>query len=239
MLEGFSTIDAKSAAGILDSAGFDVGFEKICENGNIAILIISADGTVIRTSVNDTESLRIQFMDVLFSSSKGTSTELLEKTNNYFLLRQVDTRHKSEYLVLCGTLADGNVIFMRTALESIRESAGISNRLLSYIGIAAVILSVVISIFVSRKIARPILELTEISRRMTNLDFNAKYNGKGENEIDLLGEHINQMSETLKSTISELKSANNELQMDIEKKTKIDEMRKDFLSNVSDRKSVV
>ena len=207
MLEGFSTIDAKSAAGILDSAGFDVGFEKICENGNIAILIISADGTVIRTSVNDTESLRIQFMDVLFSSSKGTSTELLEKTNNYFLLRQVDTRHKSEYLVLCGTLADGNVIFMRTALESIRESAGISNRLLSYIGIAAVILSVVISIFVSRKIARPIL--------------------------DLLGEHINQMSETLKSTISELKSANNELQMDIEKKTKIDEMRKDFLSNVS------
>ena len=40
MLEGFSTIDAKSAAGILDSAGFDVGFEKICENGNIAILII-------------------------------------------------------------------------------------------------------------------------------------------------------------------------------------------------------
>ncbi len=233
MLEGFSTIDAKSAAGILDSAGFDVGFEKICENGNIAILIISADGTVIRTSVNDTESLRIQFMDVLFSSSKGTSTELLEKTNNYFLLRQVDTRHKSEYLVLCGTLADGNVIFMRTALESIRESAGISNRLLSYIGIAAVILSVVISIFVSRKIARPILELTEISRRMTNLDFNAKYNGKGENEIDLLGEHINQMSETLKSTISELKSANNELQMDIEKKTKIDEMRKDFLSNVS------
>ena len=41
------------------------------------------------------------------------------------------------------------------------------------------------------------------------------------------------MSETLEKTISELKSANNELQIDIEKKIQIDQMRKEFLSNVS------
>ena len=41
------------------------------------------------------------------------------------------------------------------------------------------------------------------------------------------------MSETLEQTISELKTANNELQKDIEKKEEIDEMRKEFLSNVS------
>ena len=37
----------------------------------------------------------------------------------------------------------------------------------------------------------------------------------------------------LQETISELKTANNELQSDIEKKEQIDEMRKEFLSNVS------
>ena len=41
------------------------------------------------------------------------------------------------------------------------------------------------------------------------------------------------MSEELERTISELKTANNELQKDIEKKIQIDEMRKEFLSNVS------
>ena len=41
------------------------------------------------------------------------------------------------------------------------------------------------------------------------------------------------MSEKLEQTISELKSANNELQRDIERKTQIDDMRKEFLSNVS------
>ena len=61
----------------------------------------------------------------------------------------------------------------------------------------------------------------------------AKYTSGGKNEIGQLGEHFNRMSETLERTISQLKSANNQLQRDIEKKTKIDEMRKEFLSNVS------
>ena len=41
------------------------------------------------------------------------------------------------------------------------------------------------------------------------------------------------MSSQLENTISELKSANNELQKDIADKVKIDEMRKEFLDNVS------
>lgn len=44
---------------------------------------------------------------------------------------------------------------------------------------------------------------------------------------------MNELSCILEKTISELKSANNELQRDIEKKNEIDEMRKEFLSNVS------
>ena len=79
----------------------------------------------------------------------------------------------------------------------------------------------------------PIKELTRISERMIHLDFDAKYTGKSKTEIALLGQNINELSETLETTISELKSANNELQRDIERKTQIDEMRKEFLSNVS------
>ena len=233
MLDGFSTINAQSAQGALESEDFDVGFEKICVNGNIAILIISADGSIVRASVNDVKALKRQFLDVLFGNYEDTSSEVLKKTNSYVLEKQADTRLNAEYLILWGTLSDGNLILMRTALESIRESVWISNRFLAYIGIFAVIVSAIISSFASRKIAEPILELTEISRRMTDLDFNAKYRIKGENEIDQLGEHMNQLSETLEKTISELKSANNELQIDIEKKTQIDEMRKEFLSNVS------
>ena len=96
-----------------------------------------------------------------------------------------------------------------------------------------VVVSGIIIWFVTRKITDPILELTSISERMNRLDFDAKYHGKSKNEIALLGENINRLSNTLEETISELKTANNELKKDIEKKEQIDEMRKEFLSNVS------
>ncbi len=84
-----------------------------------------------------------------------------------------------------------------------------------------------------RSVTKPILELNNISERMVQLDFEAKYQGKAHNEIDLLGENINKLSDSLEKTISELKTANNELQRDVEKKEAIDEMRKEFLANVS------
>ena len=51
--------------------------------------------------------------------------------------------------------------------------------------------------------------------------------------IDDKIEEVYQIGEKIKEKISELKTANNELQKDIEKKIQIDEMRKEFLSNVS------
>jgi len=49
----------------------------------------------------------------------------------------------------------------------------------------------------------------------------------------LLGDNINKMSMALETTISELKTANNELQKDIQQKIEIEQMRTEFLSNVS------
>ena len=75
--------------------------------------------------------------------------------------------------------------------------------------------------------------LAKLSVQMSNLDFEAKYRGKEQDEIGILGHSMNSLSDKLKETIGELKSANNELQKDIKEKIQIDEMRKEFISNVS------
>lgn len=82
--------------------------------------------------------------------------------------------------------------------------------------------------FVSRSVTKPILELNNISKRMVQLDFEAKYQGKAHNEIDLLGENINKLSDSLEKTISELKTANNELQRDVEKKKPLTKCARNF-----------
>ena len=56
---------------------------------------------------------------------------------------------------------------------------------------------------------------------------------KDDDEINELGESINVMSEKLEKTINQLRKSNIELEKDIEKKSKIDEMRKSFISDVS------
>lgn len=90
------------------------------------------------------------------------------------------------------------------------------------------ILGAILMIFVGNSFAKPILQITEIAKKMSELDFNVKYPVKTQDEIGVLGNSINMLSEKLEGTISELKTANNELQQDIEKKTQIDEMRKNF-----------
>ena len=65
---------------------------------------------------------------------------------------------------------------------------------------------------------RPLQELTALSDKMANLDFDAKYTSGGKDEIGELGANFNRMSEKLESTISELKKANNSLKQDIEQK---------------------
>src|SRR5699024_8761032 len=54
-----------------------------------------------------------------------------------------------------------------------------------------------------------------------------------DDEINELGKNINTMSDKLESTIKQLRENNSELEKDIEEKSKIDEMRKQFISDVS------
>ena len=234
LIDGYDVINGASETGELNSSEFDVTFDNLCANGNIAVMIISSNRAIVRSSVNDNQVILMEFMNILFGDDRS-QTEILQRSDNYVIQKQTDTRLSSEYMVLYGTLSNGNLILMRTAVESIRESAKISNQFLVYVGVLAIAISAIVTVFVSKRITTPISELTDISKRMTELDFDAKYVSKGhrKNEIDELGEHFNRLSCALESTISELKSANNELKQDIEKKTEIDEMRKEFLSNVS------
>lgn len=234
LLESFSVIDEASKTGRLHAREFDITFDNLCANGNLNVLIISSDQTIVRSSANDNQMMLMEFMNILFGANAADSM-LLDHKDNYNILRQKDVRLNSEYIVLYGTLANGNLILMRSALESIRESAAISNRFLAIAGVLAVIISAIITVFVSKGITTPIRELSIISDKMAHLDFNAKYRRERnvKNEIDELGEHVNAMSDTLEYTISELKSANLALQKDIEEKIQIDEMRKEFLANVS------
>lgn len=166
-------------------------------------------------------------------SSQDDEISLLDKNDKYIISKVLDTKIHSYVIELQGNLDNGLYVYISSNFDSIKESVDISNRFLAYIGIGAVFVGFIIMFFVSRSFSSPILELAAIAKRMSDLDFDARYEVRTQDEIAQLGENMNFLSDKLKETITELKNANNELEKDIKKKIQIDEMRKEFLSNVS------
>ncbi len=233
LMNAYAYINTASNEGKISTEEFDIEFQKISGKYNISFILLDAETQTLMASANDYELLSRQLLNNIFGTGKSPNVRLLEKGANYEIRIMLDDWTKTEFVEMWGVLDNGNLFLFRNPLESIKESVKLANRFLAYVGIFAAVLSALVGLWVSGKIARPIMELTKISERMIHLDFEAKYSGRSKTEIALLGHNINELSGILEQTISELKSANNELQRDIERKNEIDEIRKEFLSNVS------
>ena len=227
----YESLDSAVSGGSISSDEFDLELRRVCDMYNISVVVIDAQSNTIKSTSRDTDLLIRRLYDNVFQ--RDNKLEKIEDTDRYSLAVTTDQGMGTDYLEMWGVLDNGNLFLIRSPLESIRDSAKIANKVLAYIGIVVTLVSALLIWFVTTRITKPIMELKDISARMTNLDFEMHYKSRGKNEIDLLGEHMNQLSDTLEKTISELKTANNELQRDIEKKEEIDEMRKEFLANVS------
>ncbi|MCR4598783.1 MAG: HAMP domain-containing histidine kinase [Acetatifactor sp.] len=205
--------------------------EHAFTKNNISAYVMDETSNMKYVSDNGGERLEMQLFGYLLGYPFGDELVILREESDYRIQRM--HRGDNVYLEMVGRLSTGVSFIMSTPLESIEESADLANRFFFYVGVIGTFLGGVIIWFVTGRITKPILSLNEISERMVNLDFDAKYEGKAKNEIGLLGENMNKLSQSLEKNISDLKSANNELTRDIEKKDKIDEMRREFLSNVS------
>lgn len=231
LVSAYYSINEASNAGDITTEEYDIELKKICEKYNIQVLVADGESQAVKYSMNDPKTVLRQLLDNIFL---GVDEEdLLQNATSYKMRVVRDFKTQTEYIEMWGMLDNGYLFILRSALEGIRESVSISNRFLAYVGVAAILVSVLLVVWISNRVTKPILELAKISERMKHLDFEAKYTGGDRTEIGILGNNINELSEALEATISELKTANNELLKDIERKDRVDERRREFLSNVS------
>ena len=159
---------------------------------------------------------------------------LATSDKQYDVYKLFDHNMDSYFIDLVGFLDSGYLVFIRSGYENISESVAISGKFFAILGVITIIIGSIAMLILGRSFSKPILELANISDRMAKLDFDSHYEDTDrKGEIGRLGNSINEMSKQLESTITELKNANIELEKDIAHKVEIDEMRKEFLSNVS------
>lgn len=209
---------------------------ELRDTSNITLLIYDSikDQTLV-SSTRDMEILRDRVRQYIVGRSLP-GREILEEHENYVIQKTFDPRSQTFYLESWGFFSDNSTIFiMTTPMDSIRESAAISNRFLMYVGLTVILAGSIAVYFITKRMTAPIHRLSQLSEKMSNLDFDAKYVEPKDStaEIDTLGNSMNAMSDKLKMAIDDLRAANSQLQKDIEEKIQIDEMRKEFIANVS------
>lgn len=207
-------------------------FARYLSEKNLSVVVVDyATSRKAYVFARDGEELyaRLQF-ETFFSKGRRI---VMEEKKQYMIEKITGDAQSMDVVNMRGILDNHNEFMIRTPVQSIRDSVQISNLFYLYIGIITILGSAAAIWVISRHITKPIQELTDLSKEMANLNFSAKYTSSSQDEVGVLGNNLNRMSKELEKTISELKTANNELQQDIEKKEQIDEMRKEFLANVS------
>ncbi|MCR5671059.1 MAG: HAMP domain-containing histidine kinase [Butyrivibrio sp.] len=238
IIEAYRSITQAIKDGDIASEEFDLEISHICERYNIEMIVLDADSKTLKASSNNTEMLAKILWENMISPTGGSMIQdrtILDMGDDYTLQVSLDKSSGRQYLEMWGIVGNGNLVLVRSTMESIRDNVIISNTFMIYVAFVAIAIGFVMILYISKKFTDPIKKLYRISDEMKKLNFEAKYEEEQiyRNEIDLLGENMNELSETLESTIKELKNANVVLKNDIARKEEIDEMRKEFLSNVS------
>ena len=208
--------------------------KRIAYKNNFDILIKADTNLIIFSTNRDFLDNIEKITSIMSMEEKFKETNVIYSDENMQIRKITDSSNNLNYILLTGKLVNDYSLYIRMPIAPIEESVRISNEALVLIGFLTIIIASFAVSFISRKFTKPISELSEITNQMAKLDFSKKYRiTDSDDEINELGKNINTMSDKLEATIEQLRENNKELEKDIEEKSKIDEMRKQFISDVS------
>jgi len=173
------------------------------------------------------------------SSKKAFSDEEILQNDDYEYA-QIDVYYDNDvelkHLNLFGLFSyklGTYLVWIDTTLEAINESVQTSNTFLIYSTLFTMFIAGVAFYFLSSKFVKPVQEINTVAKKITVLDFSEKLKVESKDEVGQLAESVNQLSSQLESKITELQTANKQLKLDLLNRDKTDQMRKEFISNVS------
>lgn len=130
-------------------------------------------------------------------------------------------------VLIYGRQIDGGLyVYMFQPLEPVNDSVAVANELLVLCAVVFLVLLIFVTMRLSRQFTKPIKDIEEQVDALTRFDFNRKVAITTGDELEDLGNDINQLSETLEKTLNQLNQQNKQLVKDVRS-------QKRFISNTS------
>ncbi|MHB0802828.1 HAMP domain-containing sensor histidine kinase [Bacillus thuringiensis] len=153
------------------------------------------------------------------TSNQFTATEIQDYEENDIKYKLLIKATKDEH-------GKTNYIFAMTSLQPVDEAVQMIKGYYVYLIVFVLLLIVWMSFYYSKKIAKPLLQINDATKKIADLDFSEIIPITTKDEIGDLSKNINTLSQALHSYI-------HQLQQDIEKEKQLEHTRKEFIAGVS------
>jgi signal transduction histidine kinase len=211
------TRDIKKAARIIEneygSENFSQTLENIAIENNLCIEITDKYGNSLYSfeTLGGNSLIHRDYGARLF----GWRNELIESEEGYFYYGINDERFDRKTLVygeIIGESGEEVFVFLNSMLEPVDSTAAIIKEQLMYITIILLELSFIITMFISKKISRPIVRITKSAQKLAKGDYTAEFDGGDYQEAQ-------QLAQVLTYAEKEI--------------SKVDSLRRELVSNIS------
>ena len=117
--------------------------------------------------------------------------------------------------------------------RAVNQAAEALARVWPWLAAVILLVSILTALLYARFITRPIVDISAISQRLSELDFSWRCQEDRSDEIGALARNLNHLTDCLSATMAELQTANAALQADIDRERELEQARLDFFSAAS------
>jgi len=201
---------------LLREVNSETGYKIYTVNSDFEVLLSSSPEYRMGTKL----SLQKHLREYLLRNEKALN-------DNQTLYGSIDHPEKAEELIfLCSKLKKNEFLIITQPLQSLKENVQIAIDFFLIIGVVVLLLSIVLVYLLAKALVKPIVEITQITESISNMDFSKRYRGSSKDETELLGNSVNKISEKLAVNIKELNETNEKLKNEMA-------IQKKFLASVS------
>lgn len=161
------------------------------------------------------------------SISNGVFVSLELSPNTLFSMK--DKNQLYLYLLL----EDKTYLFISTPLDYISTTADLSLQFFSYLSLASLLIGSILIFIMSGLIAKPIIRINKITKKIAQLKFDETCSEKGNDEVADLARNVNIMATQIEQNLNLLIDRNALLLKDLSREEETSEMRRQFIANVS------
>lgn len=159
-------------------------------------------------------------------------------SNNVFVSfnifqERIMTQEYKEKLQAYVRLEENQYLFISTPLEYIATTSQLAIEFYTYISLISMVIAFIFIALLADRFTKPIVKLTKITFKISNMQFDEKCEVKGNDEISELAQNINNMSDKIEENMNLLIENNEVLKRDLDRQEKSEQLRRQFVSNVS------